>query len=80
MAVAVRSAGDEPFDHSKPEPLFEIGPTTDSGLDRDWDVTADGERFLMRVGESIGERKTTAVEMIVIQNWQEELKQRVPTR
>ena len=74
MAVAVRSAADEPFDHSKPEPLFEIGPTTDSGLDRDWDVTADGDRFLMRVGESIAKGRTTAVEMIVIQNWTEELR------
>ena len=74
MAVAVRSAGDEPFDHSKPELLFEIGPTTDSGLDRDWDVTADGERFLMRVTESIAKGATTAVEMIVIQNWTQELR------
>jgi eukaryotic-like serine/threonine-protein kinase len=80
MAVAVRSDADKAFEHSKPEPLFEVGPSYDSGLDRQWDVTADGNRFLIRVPQSIAKGGTTGVEMIVVQNWQEELKQRVPTR
>ena len=52
MAVAVRSDGNE-AEFSKPEPLFKIGPGDNSGLDRSWDVTADGERFLFVLSDSV---------------------------
>ena len=55
MAVAVRSDGNDAFDFSKPEPLFKVGPGDNAGLDRDWDVTADGERFLFVVSDSVAE-------------------------
>jgi hypothetical protein len=41
-----------------------------------YDVTPDGQRFLMvRDDDDI-----TATRIVVVLNWQEELKQRVPTR
>jgi hypothetical protein len=45
---------------------------------RQYDVTADGQRFLM-IKEAA--RDTGAAEsIIVVQNWTEELKRLVPTR
>ena len=46
VAVAVLNDRDGEFDYSKPEALFKVGRGGDRGLDRGWDVTADGERFL----------------------------------
>jgi hypothetical protein len=40
-----------------------------------YDVTADGQRFVVNV-RTAGE----ALPITVVLNWQEELKQRVPTR
>ena len=77
VAVAVRSDRDGQFDYSKPEPLFKVGRGGDRGLDRGWDVTADGERFL-NVPDRVAEGTMTTVEMILIQNWTEELKRLVP--
>ena len=55
MAVAVRSNGNGEFDFSKPEPLFKVGRGGDRGLDRGWDVTADGQRFLFIVPDRVAE-------------------------
>jgi eukaryotic-like serine/threonine-protein kinase len=73
-AVAVRSDGKEPH-FSRPEPLFKIQPGGDSGLDRGWDVSADGERFLFLMSDSTAE---TALQLMLIQNWADELKRLVP--
>ena len=54
MAVAVRSHGNSEIDYSKPELLFETG-TSDTGLDRTWDATPDGNRFLIAVRGRGGE-------------------------
>ena len=79
FARAVRSNGNsDAFDVSKPEPLFDAGPSDDSGLDRGWDVTADGERFLIRVRDSVSKGPEAALELILIQNWGDELKRLVP--
>jgi hypothetical protein len=45
MAVTVRADGNDGFEFSKPEPLFTFVGTAGSP-DRDFDVPADGERFL----------------------------------
>jgi serine/threonine-protein kinase len=79
MAVAVRSDGNE-ADFSKPKPLFKIGPGDSSGLDRGWDVTADGERFLFVLSDSVAEGTETASQLILIQNWADELKRLVPRK
>ena len=79
MAVAVRSDGNE-AEFSKPAPLFKIGPGDNSGLDRSWDVTADGERFLFVLSDSVAEGTETAFQLILIQNWADELKRLAPIR
>jgi serine/threonine-protein kinase len=61
---------------SKPEVLFERPDVTFS-LPRNYDVTSDGSRLLI-VKEN--QEVTAAIQIVVVQNWNEELKQRVPTR
>ena len=78
MAVAVRSDGKEP-DFSTPKELFKVAADdVNFGLDRDYDVTPDGERFLFVVSGSATERTGTS-QLILIQNWDAEL-QRVARR
>jgi hypothetical protein len=77
MAMAVRTDGIDEFDFSRAEPLFGFGPGAENGLDRWFDVTSDGERFLF-VGSDGAARGETVVELILIQNWLEELKRLVP--
>jgi serine/threonine-protein kinase len=74
-AVDVRTDGD--FSTGKPRLLFER-PGYSSGLPiRGYDLSRDGQRFLMVRME---QRKPTPVtDMILVQNWFEELKQKVPT-
>ena len=43
-----------------------------------WDVTADGERFLFLLSDSVAEGTETALQLILIQNWADELKRLVP--
>jgi serine/threonine protein kinase len=62
---------------SKPRLLFEKPGYRASTEVRGWDISADGKRFLM---VKMGENKITFVtELILIQNWFEELKRLVPT-
>ena len=74
MAVAV--GGDDPLTWPKPGPLFEgpylfdVGPTH-------FDAARDG-RFLMIKSRCAGGRQAPA-QIIVVQNWLEELKRLVPT-
>jgi eukaryotic-like serine/threonine-protein kinase len=93
VAVAVRSAGNDELDFSKPEPLF-IDPRRggdrdrperlsdtagfDIGRDRGWDVTPDGERFLFLVPQSAPAGAERAPGLTWIQNWADELKRLVP--
>jgi Tol biopolymer transport system component len=72
MAVAVRSEGNVP-DFSKPKELFKVAPGDPLGLNRSWDVDADGARFLFVVNDSAAEETGTS-QLILIQNWDDELK------
>jgi serine/threonine-protein kinase len=76
VAVKVRRDADGEFTFSDPEPLFTFGRGVGLGLDRSFDVTPDGERFLLCECDASG--SGTAVELILIQNWGEELKRLVP--
>jgi eukaryotic-like serine/threonine-protein kinase len=76
MAVAVRSDGNEP-DFSRPKELFKVAPGGFFGLDRHWDVDANGERFLFVVNDDTAE-ETGTLQLILIQNWDDELKRLVP--
>jgi eukaryotic-like serine/threonine-protein kinase len=78
VAVAVLNDRDGQFDYSKPKELFKVGTVGNPGLDRGWDVTADGQRFLFTLPAKVAEGTETATEMILIQNWTEELRRLVP--
>ncbi len=67
----------EPFSASDPRELSDIGWRYPSNFD----VTADGQRFLVSVpvgGDDTGDTAPGA-RLNVVPNWFEELKQRVPT-
>jgi hypothetical protein len=65
------------FSPSKPRLLFKAPGFMNGGIIRSWDVSLDGKRLLM---VKIEEAKPTPVtEMVLVQNWIEELKRLVPT-
>jgi serine/threonine-protein kinase len=74
MAVQVRT---EPsLEIRRPQLLFEGSYSLNSGRAANYDVSADGQRFLMLKRE---ESQISAPTLInIVQNWSEELKQKVP--
>jgi serine/threonine-protein kinase len=78
MAVSVRRNGDDLLDFSTPSPLFSFGRGGGRGEARGFDVTADGERFLFFVEEAAAVESGTGAELILIQNWADELTRLVP--
>ncbi len=75
MAVAV---GSRPtFTAGAPRVLFQGNYGASAGI-RGYDVTADGRRFLMVQQKE--RPRVSASEMILVQNWLEELKARVPAK
>ena len=77
MAAAVRADGGGELNVSKPEPLFTFGERPGIGLDREFDVTSDGERFLFFVPAG-GANHEAAGELVLLQNWADELIRLVP--
>ena len=78
MGVTVET---EPtFSPGIPEPVIEGDYVYAPGQGRNWDISPDGQRFLMlkNVGES-GAEAPAAPQINVVINWFEELKARVPT-
>ncbi|MGA2260913.1 MAG: hypothetical protein ABSH28_05720 [Acidobacteriota bacterium] len=74
-AVDVRTDGS--FATSKLRRLFERPGYAFGAPIRSYDLSLDGQRFLM---VKVEQRKPTPVtEMILVENWFEELKQKVPT-
>ena len=72
--MAMRVATDETFTPGNPEVVFGGRYFADfSG--RPYDVSPDGQRFLMI---NQGDEASTRAEIIVVQNWLDELAQRVP--
>jgi DNA-binding winged helix-turn-helix (wHTH) protein len=78
MAVRVRGDNDGELDPSTPEPLFKVPGIFDLGLDRGWDVTANGEQFLFALSDDAGAGRDTAMELILIQNWAKEFQRLAP--
>ena len=75
---AVDFRTDAGFMPGKPRLLFERAGYKLSHPTRSWDISADGQRFLM---VRLEERKPQPVtEMILVQNWFEELKRLCPTK
>ena len=52
--------------------------TPAASIGRTYDVSLDGRRFLM-IKEGTGSNETDAPTLVVIQNWDQELKRLVPT-
>jgi hypothetical protein len=72
MAVPINSGST--FSAGTPRPLFE-GPYLPPLASRTFDISRDGQRFLM-IKENVA---VTPRELVVVQNWTEELKRLVPT-
>jgi eukaryotic-like serine/threonine-protein kinase len=79
--MRVGLAGGPTWSATAPTKLFEgrYGPPAyHSG--RTYDVSPDGRRFLMIKNSAVSDPNATPASMVVVLNWSEELKQRVPTR
>ena len=64
------------------ETLFDRAGYMGSPNNRHWDVSPDGRRFLQmirRTGIETSDGELEELEIVLIQNWFEELKARVPT-
>jgi Tol biopolymer transport system component len=76
MAVTVRTTASG-ISADAPRKLFE-GRFALTGPVRGYDVTPDGKRFLMVLPKDLPAEPP--IELVLVQNWFEELKQRVPAR
>ena len=77
MAVSVET--DEIFRPGSPETLFQgayLSPQIDGTF---YDVSADGQRFLMISNIAVADDEAGEPKIIIVENWFEELEQRVPT-
>jgi len=67
---------DPTFVPENPQELFEL-PNMRRGQGRTYDVSPDGQRFLaVRLGGREGEAEGSPLEITVVQNWFEEVRQR----
>ena len=75
--MAVRVQTEPSFAPGNPEAILEGRKlTVETGPGRAYDISPDGERFLV-VQELVG--STSATELILVQNWFQELERLVPT-
>jgi hypothetical protein len=63
-----------------PMRLFEQPYYVGTNSGRSYDVSLDGQRFLMIKGDEASEQTAARPSLVVVQNWLEELKRLVPTR
>jgi hypothetical protein len=68
MAVTVNT--EENFEAGTPEELFQLRLYYPGAVNHPYDVSADGQRFLVNAKQTDSEPR----EIIVIQNWAEEFK------
>jgi hypothetical protein len=74
--MAVRTTLKPGFSADKPAMLFEGHYEPTLATKANYDVTPDGQRFLM---VKANEQNISATQINVVLNWFEELKQKVPT-
>ena len=77
-AVPVTTSGST-FTAGQPAKVFDAKYATPFPP-RSYDVSPDGQRFLMMKDSASGDSASTPASMVVVLNWHEELKQRVPIR
>ena len=78
-AVSVQTSG-ATLATGTPVKLFETGYAGSLVSPRDYDVAPNGQRFLMIKENAPRDRNATPAGIVVVQNWLEELKQRVPAQ
>lgn len=76
MAVPITTT--PTFSAGTPQVLFEGPFRNDGGSFRNYDVTADGQRFVMV--QEVQRPPARVSQMVLVQNWVAELKQRVPVK
>lgn len=76
VAVPVQTSG-ATFATGNPAKLFEIAYAGGLTSPRDYDVAPNGQRFLM-IKENVPRDRNATAGMVVVQNWFEELKAKVP--
>jgi eukaryotic-like serine/threonine-protein kinase len=77
MAVPVQTS--PRFSAGNPSKLFD-GPRNLVQPSRTYDVSPDGQRFLMIKDPTVGDQNTPSLPINVVVHWTEELKARVPTK
>jgi len=66
------------FSAGNPTKLFDLGRYSFNNSSRTYDVSADGQRFLMiKNAEAGGQNSATSPSMVVVEHWTEELRARV---
>ena len=78
LTVAPVHTSGSAFSAGKPAKVFDATYPTPFPP-RHYDVSPDGQRFLMLKDSPAGDQQATPASMIVVLNWTEELKQRVTT-
>jgi hypothetical protein len=58
---------------------FFLNQSGGTGFGRTYDVSADGQRFLMLKDASNSEEASTSPRIVIVQNWTEEVNRLVPT-
>ena len=76
MAVPVTTT--PAFSAGTPHVLFEGPFRSDGGAFRNYDVTPDGQRFLMV--QEVQRKPARVSQMVLVQNWTEELKRLAPAK
>ena len=76
--MAVPVATTPTFSAGTPHLLFEGPFRSDGGAFRNYDVTPDGQRFL--IVQEVQRPPTRVSQMVLVQNWVEELKRLAPAR
>ena len=85
LGVAVAVEGSASFRTGKPIRLVEgryyAGAGSGAAPGRTYDVSLDGQRFLMvKEGDASNQTAAPSPSIVVVQNWQEELKRLVPAK
>jgi hypothetical protein len=81
MRVPVKTGST--FERGTPEKVFDapyLERTPGAPLGRMYDVSADGQRFLMIKETRGADEDPPSARIILVQNWFEELKRLVPTK
>ena len=78
IAVPVQTSG-ATFSAGKPAKVFDA-KYAEPFPSRQYDVSPDGQRFLVLKDSPASDQNATSASMVVVLNWTEELKARVPVK